>query len=133
MYILLAQADINSLPAGWLKEIIIFILVAITVTSFASAAVFSARQYFLDKRNEDKPQDRNVKALVTQDTSYVTEDICLQRHTEHDVRLEKLEQDKTAIWNTMRNEHTLIRNDVSDKFSSIQRLLGRIEQKIDDK
>jgi hypothetical protein len=128
-----AQANIESLPADWLKQMAIFILVTITVASFATAALFSGLQYLLDRRNSSRPQERKISGVIAAEKGLVTDEMCLQRHIENRTRLEKAEEDIRTLRAEMHNEDRNIRQDLAEKFSSIQRLLGRIEEKIDSK
>jgi hypothetical protein len=130
---LLAQADIGSIPDSWLKQMAVFILVAITVTSFAAAALFSGLQYVLDRRNSARPQERKISGSLAAEKNFVTDEMCLQRHIENRTRLEKAEEEIRALRAEMHSEDRNIRQDLAEKFSSIQRLLGRIEEKIDSK
>lgn len=130
---LFAQASLESLPADWLKQMAIFILVTITVVSFATAALFSGLQYLLDRRNASRPQERKISGTLASEKVLVTDEMCLQRHIENRSRLEKAEEDIRALRAEMHSEDRNIRQDLAEKFSSIQRLLGRIEQKIDSK
>jgi len=130
---MLAQASIESLPAAWLKEMAVFILVAITVTSFAAAAIFSGLQYFLDRRNIARPQERKISGTLSSEKRLVTDEMCLQRHLENRTRIERAEDEIRALRAEMHSEDRAIRQDLAEKFSSIQRLLGRIEEKIDSK
>jgi hypothetical protein len=127
--LVLAQASLESIPDTWLKQMAVFILVAITVASFAAAAIFSGLQYFLDRRNVARHERKN--SLANQ--HLVTDEMCLQRHIENRTRLEKAEDDIRALRTEMHSEDRAIRQDLAEKFSSIQRLLGRIEEKIDSK
>jgi hypothetical protein len=124
-----AQASLESIPGTWLKQMALFILVAITVASFAAAAIFSGLQYFLDRRHASRHERKN--SLTGQ--HLVTDEMCLQRHVENRGRLEKAEEDIRALRAEMHSEDRAIRQDLAEKFSSIQRLLGRIEEKIDSK
>jgi hypothetical protein len=124
----LAQASLESIPDTWLKQMAIFILVAITVASFAAAAIFSGLQYFLDRR-----ASREERKNSFGDQHPATDEMCLQRHIENRTRLEKTEEDIRALRSEMHSEDRAIRQDLAEKFSSIQRLLGRIEEKIDSK
>jgi hypothetical protein len=126
---IVAQANLESLPDAWLKQMAVFILVAITVASFAAAALFSGLQYFLDRRNASRHERKNPLA----GQCLVTDQMCLQRHIENRTRLEKAEEDLRALRAEMHSEDPSIRQDLAEKFSSIQRLLGRIEEKIDSK
>jgi hypothetical protein len=126
----LAQASIESIPETWLKQMAIFMLVAITVASFAAAAIFSGLQYFLDRRNASRQQERRNSSG---DKRFTIDEMCLQRHVENRTRIEKAEEDIRALRVEMHSEDRAIRQDLAEKFSSIQRLLGRIEEKIDSK
>jgi hypothetical protein len=129
----LAQASLESIPDSWLKQMAIFVLVAITVTSFAAAAIFSGLQYLLDRRNAARPQERKISGTLAAEKRLVTDEMCLQRHIENRARLERAEEELRALRAEMHSEDRAIRQDLSEKFSSIQRLLGRIEEKIDNK
>ena len=124
----LAQASIESIPDTWLKQMAIFMLVAITVASFAAAAIFSGLQYFLDRRNVSRQQERKN---FSGEKRFAIDEMCLQRHVENRTRIEKAEEDIRALRAEMHSEDRAIRQDLAEKFSSIQRLLGRIEEKID--
>jgi len=125
---MLAQASLESIPDTWLKQMAVFILVATTVASFAAAAIFSGLQYFLDRR---ALRHERKNSLASQ--HLVTDEMCLQRHVENRTRLEKVEEDVRALRAEMHSEDRAIRQDLAEKFSSIQRLLGRIEEKIDSR
>ena len=127
---LLAQASLESIPDSWLKQMAVFILIAITVASFAAAALFSGLQYFLDRRNAARQQERKNPPAAQRPA---TDEMCLQRHVENRTRIEKAEEDIRALRAEMHSEDRAIRQDLAEKFSSIQRLLGRIEEKIDSK
>jgi hypothetical protein len=126
---LLAQASLESIPDTWLKQMAVFILVAITATSFAAAAIFSGLQYFLDRRNAARQERKNPHP----EKHFVTDEMCLQRHIENRTRLEKAEDEIRALRVEMHSEDRAIRQDLAEKFSSIQRLLGRIEENIDSR
>ena len=126
---LLAQASLESIPDTWLKQMAAFILVAITAASFAAAAIFSGLQYFLDRRSASRHERKNSIA----GQHLVTDEMCLQRYVENRTRLEKVEEDLRTLRAEMHSEDRAIRQDLAEKFSSIRRLLGRIEEKIDSK
>lgn len=107
---------------------VVFTLITITVASFAAAAIFSSLQYFLERRNarHDRKNSHPEKHLVT-------DEMCLQRYVENRTRLEKAEEEIRFLRAEMHSEDRAIRQDLAEKFSSIQRLLGRIEEKIDSK
>jgi hypothetical protein len=127
---MLAQASIESIPDTWLKQMAVFMLLAITVASFAAAAIFSGLQYFLDRRNASRQQERKN---ASGEKRFGIDEMCLQRHVENRTRIEKVEEDIRALRVEMHCEDRAIRQDLAEKFSSIQRLLGRIEEKIDSR
>lgn len=127
--LVLAQASLESIPDTWLKQMAVFVLVAITAASFAAAAIFSGLQYFLERRNASRDEQK----ISFADKNLVTDEMCLQRHVENRTRLEKVEEDLRTLHAEMHSEDRAIRQDLAEKFSSIQRLLGRIEEKIDSK
>lgn len=129
----MAQASLESIPSDWLKQMAVFVLVTVTATSFAAAAIFSGLQYLLDRRNANRPQERKISGSLAAEKTFVTDDMCLQRHIENRTRIERAEQEIRALRNEMHSEDRAIRQDLAEKFSSIQRLLGRIEEKIDSK
>jgi hypothetical protein len=127
------QASIESIPDAWLKQMAIFVLVIVMVTSFIAAALFSGLQYFLDRRNSSRPQERKISGTLATEKNFVTDEMCRQRHVENRSRIEKAGEEIRALRAEMHNEDRAIRQDLAEKFSSIQRLLGRIEEKIDPK
>jgi len=64
---------------------------------------------------------------------FATRDFCEMKHTEVRERLAKHDTDIAALWNTLRNENEAIRLEMRKGFGSMERSLGRIEGKIDDK
>lgn len=132
-FVFLAQASLESIPDNWLKQMAIFILIAVTVASFAAAALFSGLQYFLDRRNSARPQERKISGTLAAEKRLATDEMCLQRHIENRTRIERAEDEIRALRAEMHTEDRAIRQDLAEKFSSIQRLLGRIEEKIDSK
>jgi len=126
----LAQASIESIPGAWLKQMAVFMLVSITVASFAAAAIFSGLQYFLDRRNASRQQERKNGSG---EKRFAIDEMCLQRHVENRTRIEKVEEEIRSLRAEMHSEDRAIWQDLAEKFSSIQRLLGRIEEKIDSR
>ncbi len=112
---------------------VIFVLVSVTVISFAAAAIFSGLQYLHDRRNSAQSQERKISATITGEKLFVTDEMCLQRHIENRTRIERAEEELRTLRAEMYSEDRNIRQDLTEKFSSIQRLLGRIEEKIDSK
>src|SRR5580698_3331850 len=111
LHSMLAQASIESIPASWLKQMAVFILVVITVTSFAAAAVFAGLQYFLDRRNASRPQERKISGILSPEKRLVTDEMCLQRHLENRTRIERAEDEIRALRAEMHSEDRAIRQD----------------------
>lgn len=133
IFAIMAQASIESIPDSWLKQMAVFVLITITVASFAAAAIFSGLQYLLDRRNSARPQERKISGTIASEKGLVTDEMCLQRHIDNRTRIERAEEELRALRAEMHSEDRNIRQDLAEKFSSIQRLLGRIEEKIDSK
>lgn len=57
---MLAQADIQNLPAGWLKYMITFLIVSVVLTALVVGAVVSTLQYFQSKRAVAETQTREI-------------------------------------------------------------------------
>ncbi len=125
---ILAQADIGQLPAGFLKEMAILTLGAIVVMAFVVSALFAALQYFMDKRRENKPTLLEPNPLPTMKIfpNATIKDLT-DKHDEHGRRIDGHDSEIKNIWMTMRNEDKEIRKEVADKFDAISRALGRIE------
>jgi len=70
---------------------------------------------------------------ISPEKRFATDEMCLQRHLENRTRIERAEDEIRALRAEMHSEDRAIRQDLAEKFSSIQRLLGRIEEKIDSK
>ncbi len=90
-------------------------------------------QYVLDRRNSSRPQERKITGTIAPEKRLATDEMCLQRHVENRTRIERAEEEIRTLRAEMHNEDRAIRQDLAEKFSSIQRLLGRIEEKIDSK
>ena len=125
-----AQASLESIPGTWLKQMAVFMLVAITVASFAAAAIFSGLHYFLERRNASRLPERKSSSGEKQ---FALDEMCVQRHVENRTRIERAEEEIRSLRAEMHSEDRAIWQDLAEKFSSIQRLLGRIEEKIDSK
>lgn len=61
---------------------------------------------------------------------FATRDFCNVKHTDIQVRLERIDHEIGALWATVRTENENIRNEVRKGFQDIERSLGRIEGKL---
>ena len=128
---ILAQADIGGLPAGFLKEMLVLMFSGIVVMAFVVSALFAALQYFLDKRRGNKPTTLEPNPLNTMKIypSATIKDLA-DKHDEHGRRIDKHDDEISNLWSTMRQENTNIRRENGEKFDAISRALGRIEGKL---
>ena len=124
---ILAQADLGQIPAPWLKEMMLFVLGSIVVMAFVVSALFAALQYFMDKRRDGKTTiEPNPLSTMKIYPSATIKDLA-DKHDEHGRRIDVLDKEVSQIWVTMRTEDKEIRKEMSEKFDSISRALGRIE------
>lgn len=128
---ILAQADIGGLPAGFLKEMLVLMFSGIVVMAFVVSALFAALQYFLDKRRGNKPTTLEPNPLNTMKIypSATIKDLA-DKYDEHGRRIDKHDDEISNLWSTMRQENTNIRRENGEKFDAISRALGRIEGKL---
>ncbi len=130
---MLAQADIGTLPANFIKDLVVFGAAMLVAVSFIVGAIFAALQYYQSRKADGEikktqilPSPLEVNAEVKSAPKRFNKDFEDQRHTEidrrlsvHDLELERL-----------RAADTVIRADVATKFEAISHALGRIEGKI---
>jgi hypothetical protein len=88
---LLAQADVNSLPAGWVKSMVVFIVVVITVASFASSAFITILQYILEKRRDAKAATESQPREILPQPLGVEKMSKRYNHEAHEQRFKTLE------------------------------------------
>ncbi len=128
-----AQADLGSVPANFIKDLIIFGVAMLVLVAFLVSALFAGLQYFQSRRAEGAttktqifPSPLEVDATVKSAPKRFNKDFEDLRHTEidrrlslHDLELERL-----------RAADTVIRAEVASKFDAISHALGRIEGKM---
>ena len=130
MTCLLAQASIDSVPANWLKYLVLTIIAGMVATAFVVSAIFAGLQYYADKRREGKPTSTTLENdPLRMQKVYPSPTVkeLADAKNEHGRRLDKHDAELGQIWSTMRDEDKAIRREVSEKFDSISRALGRIE------
>ena len=135
MTCLLAQASIDSVPANWLKYLVLTIIAGMVATAFVVSAIFAALQYFADKRRENKPvtttlENDPLRMQKVYPSATVKE--LADAKNEHGRRLDKHDVELGQLWSTMRDEDKTIRKEVAEKFDSISRALGRIEGQLEE-
>lgn len=147
MHPILAQADVGSLPANFLKEMIIFVVGAIIVMAFVCSALFAGLQYFLDKRSSRESQKREIHPIPL--PVIVTEELHKQfagreEFTTHKAEVkegfqrvdrERSEDLRVAAVSrrTMYDKQDAMRKELSDRTDTVRRELGDKIEDIPDK
>ena len=149
----LAQADIGSLPANFLKYAIIFVIVAILVASIVAGVVFAGLQYFQSRRAENEAVKREKETQireiapqplqVTKVPGLASEALCDARHGEISRRLVDHDKQIALLWkalrvelpemerrlNTAGEERTrLVHERINEILSRVSELSGEIKQ-----
>jgi len=127
---ILAQADIQNLPAGWLKYMIIFLIVSALVSAALVGAIMAVLQYFQSKRAATESQERVLSPqpfIIAMQKEFAGKhefDLHVAANTiEHNNLFSKI----GGVERGLREEDKQIRKDMTDKFDAISRALGRIE------
>jgi len=135
-FIMLAQADISTLPAGFLKDVIIVMVAAIILMTGLMTAVFMGLQYFLERRRiareeaaAENPGVMNIGPTPLPVTK-VYPTATLRDLNDHGRRLDDHDKQLNSLWTTMREEDKQIRAEQAAQYQSISLALGRIEGKL---
>lgn len=81
------------------------------------------------RKREIYPQPLDVRTVPPG----ISPEACANLHQEIGRRLNSHDDQITQLWNLMRNEHAAIRTEMAHGFQSIDRSLGRIEGKLEEK
>lgn len=120
----LAQAQIDSVPATYVKWFFVCVFAVIVVL----AAVAAIAAYFRKpepQRLNDEPPIKVEKA-----PRRFNHDLAESRHGEVTRRLDGHDAEIEQIWFTMRNEDSAIRKETGVKFDAILLALGEIKGEI---
>jgi hypothetical protein len=138
---MLAQADVGQLPAGFLKEIIVLTIAGIILLCLVIGAIIGIAMWMIEKRREARElAAANLPAQpVSLDQPVLTQKIYPAAtirelndvDDRHEKRLDGHDVQITALWNTMREEDKQIRKEIADQYQTISRQLGRIEGKLE--
>jgi len=109
-------------PALW-PSLEHFALAATTAAAIGSLIVALRKK----ERREISPQPLTIRAVEIS----AAEPTCLARHVENKERIGKHDRQIENLWNTVREENTKIRGEMTAVFARIERGMGRIEGKID--
>ena len=126
---MLAQADLAAVPDAVLKGFVLAGVAFTVVVAFVTSALFAGLQYFLDRRRAAR-EDARPAPPVSKPPSAATWRELQEKHTEHGRRLDFHDRQIDSLWTTLRVENTSIRKEMTDKFDTISRALGRIEGRL---
>jgi hypothetical protein len=129
---MLAQADIGQLPANFIKNIAILLVVVFVLTSFLFGTIFAGLQYFLSRRQSKRTMQTEIHPQpfeITKAPKRFNFDFENQRHKEIDNRLLNHENEISAL----RAEDKAIRGDMAEKFDVISLQLGKIIGQLESK
>lgn len=111
-------ADISSVEPGHLKD---YIIITIGLGMVALQIIQALRTRGIQKRE------------VSFSEEVVSKQMCTSLHTETDRRMLQCEKQIAELWNTLRSENESIRDEMRRGFQDMERALGRIEGKLDNK
>ncbi len=107
--ILFAQADVNSLPANWLKDMVVFTIAVIAVASLASSAFITILQYVLEKRRDAKSSTDSQPREILPQPLGVEKMSKRYNHEAHELRFKTVEEtverhgaEIGKLWDTLR-------------------------------
>lgn len=134
---IIAQADLGQLPAGFLKQTLLLIVGIMVVLAFVLAAVFAGLQYFADRRRERReelraanPPAQEISPLpvpVQKVFPSATVKELNDKYDEQGRRITKVEDEQQRLWTHIGK--TEDKN--AERFEAISRALGRIEGKLE--
>lgn len=137
---LLAQADLDSLPASFVKWMVITVAGTAIIIAFVTGAIVQLLQYFQDKRNATKQahRDRETKTRDITPQPLVTERapkrfnaaLAESQHIEVTRRLDDHDAELDRIWFSLREEDEKTRKELRDYVAETNLSLGRIEGKL---
>ena len=138
---ILAQADLGQLPAGFLKDALLLITAAVVIICLVVGAIVAVGMWLIEKKRDARelqkdgqpPQPVAIEQPIAVQKIFPAATVreLNEKHDEHGRRLDKHDAEITDLWNKMRDEDKQIRKEVADKFDAISRSLGRIEGKLE--
>ena len=138
---ILAQADLGQLPAGFIKDALLLITAAVVIICLVVGAIVGVGMWLIEKKRDarelakdgEPPQPIAIEQPVMMQKVFPTATIreLNEKHEEHSKRIDGHDVQITALWNTMREEDKQIRKEIADQYQTISRALGRIEGKLE--
>lgn len=137
---ILAQADLGQLPAGFLKDALLLITAAVVIICLVVGAIVGIGMWLIEKKRivrEESQASNPQPVAIEQPVSFqkvfpaATIRELNEKHDDHSKRLDGHDVQITALWNTMREEDKQIRKEIADQYQTISRALGRIEGKLE--
>ena len=123
--LLLAQAQLDSVPATYLKWFMVVLCVLIVMVGVV-VGIIKALQKPEPNRIVDEPPIK-----VEKSPKRFNHDLFVSQHQDVTRRLDGHDKEFEELWRTLRAEDAETRRQMAESFLSIQRALGRIEGKLD--
>ncbi|HEY1663764.1 MAG TPA: hypothetical protein VGI03_15210 [Verrucomicrobiae bacterium] len=109
MILIFAQANVDSLPANWLKNMVVFTIAIIAATSFACSAFVTILQYILEKRRDAKSSTEAQPREILPQPLGVEKMSKRYNHDAHELRFKSVEEtverhgaEIGKLWDTLR-------------------------------
>jgi len=125
MTTLLAQADLGSLKADFIKSMVVFGIAMLVATSFVAVAIFAWLQYRLEKRSKEKEERRDRESKpreihpqplpVTVKPQKISGAVLKELHEELKDRVDKHDQELTEL----RADYTELSTDIRTQLSEM--------------
>jgi hypothetical protein len=136
-----AQADLGQLPAGFLKDAMLLITAAVIIICLVVGAIVAVAMWTIERRRDlrelaeegQPPQPVAIEQPLAVQKVFPAASVreLKEKHDDHGRRLDAHDKEFTSLWNHVRDEDKEIRQEMTSKFDSISRSLGRIEGKLE--
>jgi hypothetical protein len=128
---LILTGDLSAVPADYLKWFLICLFGIVAGAGAVLALIGRFTKQTREVRGGPVVVEGEVKVLPK--GRRFSAEACDAKHTEITRRLDGHDEQINHLWFTLRDEDAKTRKELNDTFQSIQRALGRIEGKIDDR
>jgi|GEM_PF-7084995 len=138
--ITLAQADIGSLKADFIKSMVVALFAFGVFFSFAVAAVVAVLQYRMEKNSkareekrvkESQPREIHPQPLpIDKVPKRFNPELARSQKEEVDRRLDGHDAEIDSIWNALHAEDEATRKELREYVAQTNLSLGRIEGKL---
>jgi hypothetical protein len=126
-HMILAQAQLDAVPASYVKWFFVILFVLICMAGVIVGIIKALQQPEKQTLNDDPPIE------VRKAAKRFNHDLFVSQHAEVTHRLNEHDKEFDKVWDTLRKEDADIRRQMEESFFSIQRALGRIEGKLEQR